>query len=276
MVRLAGDVAADGRKAAAFQDARAVERLLRDFLSWEPIIPRDRNGKIDLRGFAALLAPLCRMLRDDVTDALKDPASPLVQLAGDWRQLLFPDASDEQFADAYAQTVTFALLLGCSEGADPLTLESAETMPSPSQHNLLSRALQVLTDPGARADIAASLDLLLRVIDVVTPATLTGPEDPWLYFYEDFLAVYDPRLRKDAGAYYTPVEVVRAQVRLIDDLLVRRLSKPLGFADPGVVTLDPAVGTGTYLLGVIEHALGRVKEEQGPGAVAGQATALAQ
>ncbi len=275
VVRLAGDVAADGRKAAAFQDARAVERLLRDFLSWEPIIPRDRNGKIDLRGFAALLAPLCRMLRDDVTDALKDPASPLVQLAGDWRQLLFPDASDEQFADAYAQTVTFALLLGCSEGADPLTLESARDALA-AQHNLLSRALQVLTDPGARADIAASLDLLLRVIDVVTPATLTGPEDPWLYFYEDFLAVYDPRLRKDAGAYYTPIEVVRAQVRLIDDLLVRRLGKPLGFADPGVVTLDPAVGTGTYLLGVIEHALGRVKEEQGAGAVAGQATALAQ
>ena len=275
VVRLAGDVAADGRKAAAFQDARAVERLLRDFLSWEPIIPRDRNGKIDLRGFAALLAPLCRMLRDDVTDALKDPASPLVQLAGDWRQLLFPDASDEQFADAYAQTVTFALLLGCSEGADPLTLESARDALA-AQHNLLSRALQVLTDPGARADIAASLDLLLRVIDVVTPATLTGPEDPWLYFYEDFLAVYDPRLRKDAGAYYTPVEVVRAQVRLIDDLLVRRLGKPLGFADPGVVTLDPAVGTGTYLLGVIEHALCRVRAEQGTGAVAGQATSLAQ
>ncbi len=198
-----------------------------------------------------------------------------MQLAGDWRQLLFPDASDEQFADAYAQTVTFALLLGCSEGADSLTLESARDALA-AQHNLLSRALQVLTDPGARADIAASLDLLLRVIDVVTPATLTGPEDPWLYFYEDFLAVYDPRLRKDAGAYYTPVEVVRAQVRLIDDLLVRRLSKPLGFADPSVVTLDPAVGTGTYLLGVIEHALGRVKEEQGAGAVAGQATALAQ
>ena len=93
--------------------------------------------------------------------------------------------------------------------------------------------------------------------------------------YEDFLAVYDPELRKNAGAYYTPVEVVRAQVRLIDNLLVERLGKPLGFADPGVVTLDPAVGTGTYLLGVIEHALGRVKEEQGPGAVPGQATTLA-
>jgi hypothetical protein len=42
-----------------------------------------------------------------------------------------------------------------------------------------------------------------------------------------------------------------------------------------VVTLDPAAGTGTYLLGVTEHALHRVEVEQGPGSVAGQATALA-
>jgi hypothetical protein len=274
IVRLSGNVAADGSKAVGPDDAYSVERLLRNFLSWQPIIPTDRKGKIDLKDFAALLAPLCRMLRDEVTDALRDPDSPLVQLAKDWRQLLFPDAADEQFADAYAQTVTFALLLGRSEGADPLTLDNAEAALI-AQHNLLSRALQVLTDPGARTEMAASLNLLLRVIAVVPPATLAGPEDPWLYFYEDFLAAYDPKLRKDVGAYYTPLEIVRAQVRLINDILVNRLGKPLGFADPGVVTLDPAVGTGTYLLGVIEHALSRIKDEQGLGAVAGQATTLA-
>jgi len=274
LIAFSGDVTVDGQKAVTPTNAQAIERLLRDFFSWQPIIPTDINGQIDLKGFAALLAPLCRMLRDDVTDALKEPGSPLVQLAQDWRQLLFPDAPDEQFADAYAQTVAFALLLGRSEGADPLTLDSAEAALA-AQHNLLSRALQVLTDPGARTDIAASLDLLLRVIAAVPTGTMTGSEDPWLYFYEDFLAAYDPKLRKDAGAYYTPIEVVHAQVRLVDDLLVNRLGKPLGFVDPGVVTLDPAAGTGTYLLGVIEHALKRIDREQGPGAIAGQATALA-
>ncbi len=274
VVRLVGDIATDGKQAVTAPNADALEPLLRDFLSWDPFIPTDRKGKIDLKGFAALLAPLCRMLRHDVIDALRDPTSPLVQLAIDWRQLLFPDAPDKQFADAYAQTVAFALLLGRSEGADPLTLDSAVAALA-AGHNLLSRALQVLTDPAARAEMTASLDLLLRVIAAVPPATFIGPEDPWLYFYEDFLAAYDPKLRKDAGAYYTPVEVVRVQVRLIDDLLVNRLGRPLGFADPGVVTLDPAAGTGTYLLGVIEHTLGRIAIEQGAGAVPGQATTLA-
>jgi hypothetical protein len=215
------------------------------------------------------------MLREDVTEALRDPRSPLVELGRDWRQLLFPDATDDQFADAYAQTVTFALLLGRSEGAEPLTLANAESALA-AEHTLLSRALQVLTDPNAQAEISASLNLLVRVIGAIPPAALATPKEPWLYFYEDFLAVYDPKLRKDVGAYYTPPEVVRAQVRLIDDLLTNRLEKAPGFADPSVVTLDPAAGTGTYLLGVIEHALARVEAEQGPGAVPGQATALAE
>jgi len=278
VVRLSGDIASDARDAVNDKDAQNVLSLVTDFVSWRPIIPtRPGAGgrrEIDLKGLADLLAPLCRMLREDVADALKDSQSPLVQLAKDWRQLLFPDASDDQFADAYAQTVTFALLLARSEGADPLALDSAGRALA-AEHSLLSRALQVLTDPNAQAEISASMNLLIRVIGEVPPAALTGPKDPWLYFYEDFLAAYDPKLRKDVGAYYTPVEVVRAQVRLIDDLLTSRLGKAMGFADPDVVTLDPAAGTGTYLLGVIKHALDKVESRQGAGAVPGQATALA-
>lgn len=275
VVRLAGDISVDGKKAVASSDAQAIERLLRDYLSWEPIIPLDRKGIVDLPRFAELLAPLCRMLRDDVADALSNPDSPLTQLAKDWRHSLFGDASDKQFADAYAQTLTFGLLLGRAEGAgDPFSASNAYYALD-SQHSLLSRTLALLTDSQVRVEMAASIDLLERVIAAVPPEKLSGPEDPWLYFYEDFLAAYDPQLRKDAGAYYTPVEVVRAQVTLVDDLLVNRFGKPLGFADPGVITLDPAAGTGTYLLGVIEHALSRIKDEQGEGAIPGQATALA-
>jgi hypothetical protein len=274
IVRLSGDVTTDGKSAIGPTDTPDVFALLTDFLSWRPSIPTTRKGEIDLKGLAALLAPLCRMLRNDVTDALQDPESPLVQLAKDWRQLLFPHASDEQFADAYAQTVTFALLLARSEGAEPLSLPTAEAALA-AEHTLLSRALQVLTDPGAQAEISASLNLLVRVIGAVPAAALVGPKDPWLYFYEDFLATYDPKLRKDIGAYYTPVEVVRCQVRLIDDLLSNRFGKTLGFADHDVITLDPAVGTGTYLLGIIEHALGKVQAQQGADAVPGQAMALA-
>ena len=273
IVRLGGNVVKEGAGAVREQDAERLAALLREFLGWRPLLPQDARGRIDLKAFAALLAPLCRLLRDDVAEALGNGAA-LSMLAEDWRQLLFPDATDAQFADAYAQTVAFALLLGRAEGADPLTLETAQGALA-ARHSLLSRALQVLTDPNARSEMAASLALLQRVLAVVPPALFDSARDPWLYFYEDFLAAYDPALRKDAGVYYTPVEVVRAQVRLVDDLLASRLGRPLGFADPGVTTLDPAVGTGTYLLGIVEHALARVERSHGAGAVPGYASALA-
>ena len=278
LVRLAGNLTRDGRLAVGRPAAMALQRLLVDFLSWQPIIPTDGQGRIALKEFAAQLAPLCRFLRDDVAESLSSPASPLHRVAAGWRDLLFPNASNEQFADAYAQTALFALLLARSQGAgvgNGLTWENAPDALR-RQHNLLSSALAALTDHRVRREIAAALDLVLRLMGAVNPESLAAPADPWLYFYEDFLAEYDPKLRKNAGVYYTPVEIVRAQVRLVDSLLVNQLGQPQGFAAPEVITLDPAAGTGTYLLGIIEHTLQRVAAQQGGGAVAGQATQLAQ
>lgn len=274
-VRLAGAVDLEAGDAVGPDDGRRLEPLLRDFLEWRPILPATAGGDIDLKGFAELLAPLCRLLRDEVADALQGQNSPVQAAARDWRHLLFPEATDRQFADAYAQTVAFGLLLGRSLGADPLNLSGAQESLA-AKHNLMSRALRFLTDEQVRGEIGPALDLLLRVIGVVPPGNLGSDSDPWLHFYEDFLEKYDQELRRKAGVYYTPVEVVRAQVRLVDDLLTNRLGRRLGFAHSDVITLDPAAGTGTYLLGVIEHALARVEEQQGPGALAGQATSLAR
>ena len=87
------------------------------------------------------------------------------------------------------------------------------------------------------------------------PSKLASKVDPWLYFYEDFLAVYDPKMRNDAGVYYTPVEVVRMQVRLLDEILRTRFGRQRGLGADDVNVLDPAIGTGAYALAVAEHVL---------------------
>jgi len=162
LVRLSGDVTRTGRRAVEDDDAEALHTVLTDFLSWKPIVPNNA------RELAEVLAPLCRLLRDQVTEALTKPGSPLVRLAREWRELLFPDAPDERFADAYAQTVTFALLLARAEGAHTLDLDEPVRALKPS-HGLLSRALLVLTDEEARMEITAALGILQRVIDAVSP-----------------------------------------------------------------------------------------------------------
>lgn len=271
-IRLAGDVQTDGEAAATAEDAAELFQLLAAFTSWTPIVPKSPKA------LAEFLAPFCRLLRAEVLDALGDAKSPLQDLKRTVKDLLFPEADDDQFADAYAQTVIFALLLARIEGADTLNLRHAIDKLA-SGHSLLSRSLEFLTDEQALAEIETSVTLAQRVINEVNPTTLKTRKDqadPWLYFYEDFLEAYDSELRNDVGAYYTPVQVVRCQVRLVDEILTDRLDHPMGFIEPGVVTLDPAVGTGTYLLGIIEHALKRVSAEEGPGAIRGGARALAK
>lgn len=268
-VEFSGDVSAEGRSAVRREDAELLLRTLAQFFAWEPTVPSSAPQ------LATLLAPLCRVLRDEVLEALGDPSSPLTSLADDWRDLLFPEANDKQFADAYAQTVTYALLLSKAEDGNVLEIgEAANALKVRS--SLLARALQVLTDDPVQKEIATSFRVLQRVIDKVDPKALSnGQDDPWLYFYEDFLTEYDPKLRKDAGIFFTDVEVVRCQVRLIDQLLKDDLSLKHGFANDDVVTLDPGVGTGTYHLGVVDHALEEIRKREGEGAVPARATALA-
>jgi N-6 DNA methylase len=238
-MRFKDDVTQIGAKALDDDAVRDLIALLTDFLQWEPIVPKSAKH------LAELLAPLCRMLRDDVMDAMARRSEAMLTVARDWRRYLFPDASNDVLADSYAQTVVFALLLARSDGSDTLLLDAAIEQLS-GANTLLSRALEVLTDPQLSSDIGASLGLLQRVIRAVPTGTMSrGRRDPWLHFYEDFLAEYDPQLRKDVGAYYTPVEVVQAQVKLADELLRLKFRKRLGFADGDVATLDPAVGTGT-------------------------------
>ncbi|MEU9631582.1 type ISP restriction/modification enzyme [Streptomyces luteogriseus] len=103
-----------------------------------------------------------------------------------------------------------------------------------------------------------------------------GNKDTWLHLYEKFLDKYDPELRKRSGSYYTPIEVVEEMVRLTDDILVTRLGKKRGFADPSVFTVDPAMGTGTYLHAVLERIADNAAAHDGEGAVAGAVTRAAE
>ena len=224
---------------------------------------------------ARTTARLCRVLRNQILHTLETGGSDgLVAVAEDWRSLLFPEATDGEFADAYAQTITFGLIAARAAGAELTAGESVAnrvaqaTRALDAEVGLIPTALRVLCAESAIRHIAPAVESLLSLLAATDPALLNDAGD-WLYFYEDFLAQYDPDLRKESGSYYTPAELVKFMVRLVDEVLVTRLGRPSGFADEAVTVIDPAVGTGTFLLHVIDRIAGTVEERDGIGAVPG-------
>ena len=246
----------------AARDAAALEQLLLDFLHWKPQVPQNPSE------LARFLAPLTRFLREAVQEAVRTrPEGDLARLWQEWQRTLLPGADEETFADAYAQLMAYGFLLArtLDTGEEPLSLERALELLE-GQYGLLMEALFLSNHPRVLAEIRPAYDLLRRSIQAVDPQVFRGAKaDPWLYFYEDFLAVYDPNLRRDMGVYYTPAPVVGAMVRLTDAVLKQGFGFSLGLAEERVTLLDPATGTGTFLLAALEQALNSVAELYGEG-----------
>jgi len=263
LVRLDGDIENAG---ADLLPGKGLVDLFELFLRWDPKPPSSA------RELAEVSARLCRLLRDEVTEALSRKVEALTTLATDWRGLLFPHASDKQFADGYAQAVTFGLLMARARGitiGNDLHKVADELKDSAS---LIGAALQLLTDSReTRQELQTALQTLERVLDAVNWTRISkGKADAWLYFYEDFLETYDNELRKATGSYYTPPQVVTAMVSLVDQALRGPgFALPRGLGTDSVVVADPATGTGTYLLGVLRHLAQQIESDEGAGAVPG-------
>ncbi|MFM9997041.1 MAG: N-6 DNA methylase [Phycisphaerales bacterium] len=86
-------------------------------------------------------------------------------------------------------------------------------------------------------------------------------------FYEPFLEAFDPGLREELGVWYTPPQIVHYMVERVDQLLRTELGIKDGFADERVYVLDPAVGTGSFLLDVARR-IHATLDEQGHGVLA--------
>ena len=70
-------------------------------------------------------------------------------------------------------------------------------------------------------------------------------------FYEDFYQAYNPAAADRLGVVYTPNEIVDFIIRGADWLLQKHFGRRL--ADDNVQILDPAVGTGTFITGLINY-----------------------
>ncbi len=237
----------------------------------------------DAEHLAALMAHSARLVRGIVRDRLAElhagasPDHALLQVRGTFRDVLYshPEAGgyaaadfDALFSAAFAQTLAFGLLLVREGTGEPVGPDAWRHMPE--EHPLMRTALRVLSQEEVERDVGIGVTVMRDTVNSFAPEILAirpDGRDPILYFYEDFLQVFDPQARERYGVYYTPVEVVRYMVGAIDRVLRDRLETE-GLRDPSVTVLDPATGTGTFLLGIAERVRAQAEAEAGEGMAA--------
>ncbi len=251
-----------------------------------------------MAGKAKMLAQVIEKVLN--SDAANSQNSTLKEQMLAFKEILIHDITPKAFADIYAQTIAYGMFAARFHDNTPddfSRFEAASLIPK--SNPFLRKLFQYISgyDIDDRIEwIVSALADIFRATDVKTMLTTYGKatqsQDPIIHFYENFLAEYDPKLRKARGVWYTPEPVVDFIVRAVDDILKTEFNLPNGLADNSktkikvktdvadsrttsgyreveqevhkVQLLDPATGTGTFLAQVITHIYNtRFKAMQG-------------
>ncbi|MBX7132301.1 MAG: hypothetical protein K1X67_06450 [Fimbriimonadaceae bacterium] len=238
------------------------------------------------------LAELARAIRDRIMTALahETERGPLTKLMKAFQESLVHDLDAEGFADMYAQTIAYGLL--SARIADPHKKTTDDFAAHMRTNPFLKELMQTFLKVGGRRGKAGGPGIdfdelgVSEVVELLDDANLEAvvmdfgdlkpEEDPVIHFYELFLKEYDKDQKVSRGVFYTPRPVVSYIVRSVDELLrtefgladgladtttwdemakrYKDLKIPDGVApDQGFVQiLDPATGTGTFLVEVID------------------------
>ena len=235
-----------------------LHNLLRDFFSVRTA--HIRSPKV----LAQRLAEKARVLRDNVIKFELDTEknSELLSIYQTFREYLLPDMDTKQFADIYAQTLTYGLFVARlhapEDDFDRRTAEEYVPKNIPLLRSVFSYLSGAQTPESVKRLVDEIVDLLVatKVPDLVGNLRHTKKaDDPIVYFYEDFMTAYDPEEKELRGQYYTPAQIVSYMVRSVHNLLKDKFDKPMGLADSSVHILDPATGTATFPAEIIQVAL---------------------
>ena len=245
------------------------------------------------RRLAEIMAYKTKLLREAIEKSLAEGDESEIQGYFEaFKEILLHDLSEEKFADLYAQTIAYGMFAARLNDQTPETFSRMEAATLiPMSNPFLRKIFQQVAGYDLDSRIAWIVDDLVEAFAATNVDKIMGRyrqnalhQDPLIHFYEDFLAAYDPKLRKSCGVYYTPQPVVSFIVRAIDDVLRHDFWLPDGLADDSkikhkvqdqqsskkvekemhrVQILDPATGTGTFLAETVRQIYSRFEGNEG-------------
>jgi hypothetical protein len=220
-----------------------------------------------------LLATAAQLIERAVLDAEDDLPTTLAEAQASFIDLLQTNPADPSelafadFADQLAQACVFGYLMARVEAGREIDPYTAHGALSTVQHPFLQATLHAMVAPDPALQDAL-LGVLRTACDAVNASAqiLAGPNGDWTnvpYVYEPFFAEYKPSDRFKYGVFYTPTPITHYQAAEIQDKLRSEFGLT-GLTDRRAVFLDPACGTGTYLLALAELALAEAQAAGAP------------
>ena len=199
------------------------------------------------------MAFLARDIRKRVQEVfdVEIVSGPLHKLYNSFRDALFHEMTTAEFADMYAQTITYGLFSArCMDKDGVFEIDKVINKIPPTNpflKNLFKECFQIgeknteidldeigvtrlveLLDSLNRSD---GTDIMQRILEEFGRQTGGGSEDPVIHFYEGFLNHYESEQRKRRGVYYTPDPIVSFIVRSVHEILKDEFGLKLGLAD---------------------------------------------
>lgn len=230
----------------------------------------------DARTLAIELAKRTRFLRDEIIaqELMEEERKEKGFLFGfyeTFKKYLISGLSKEDFADLYAQTITYGLFVARTRTENSFNRKLAYDK-IPSTIGILKDVFKFISLGDLPVQMEWIIDDIAEVLAVTDVNKILHQyfqehkgEDPIIHFYETFLSEYDPQTREKRGVYYTPEPIVSYIIRSLNYLLKKYFNKTDGFASRGVTVLDPAGGTLTFLANVAKLAVDEFISHYGEG-----------
>jgi len=251
------------------ENCKQVSELINDFLSQKPQEITKANE------LAKILAKPTRTIKEEINDSVEESLqnkeySKLTGLLDVFKENISEMITPHEFADAFAQTLTYSLFLtklNLVDQSEKLTLGNIGNY-TPQSFALIKDILIFVQKLDKYPNLKPYIERILHIINHINAFELASDlqfiqgeeKDPYIYFYEDFLKAYDPQIRVDAGVYYTPEPVVASIVANIHGILKNDFNLTDGLANESVKVLDFACGTGTFLFQIYEQILAEIPE----------------
>jgi len=228
------------------------------------------------QSLAIELAKRTRFLRDEViaVEMQENESKGHKQIIGFYeafKKYLIGTITEKQFADLYAQTITYGLFAARTRANSKFNRRLAFDY-IPHTIGILRdvfRFISLEDPPKSLQIIVDDISEILNIADVnkiLHDYHKTGKgRDPIIHFYETFLAKYDPEIRERRGVYYTPEPVVGYITRSIHSILKTHFDIADGLASDDVKLLDPSGGTLTFPAEAIRLAANEFISKYGSG-----------